>query len=158
MRSLSERIGSMALVLGAITLAASGPAKADEIADFYRGKTISLVVSTASGGGYDIWARLLARHFSRNMPGNPDIVVQNTPGSGGLARDEHDEQRVGARRDRDRDRAFDRAVHAAARAASRHVRRSQVRLDRQHDEENRRSASAGVRRGPRRSRTSRPTR
>ena len=73
-----------ALILGAMMLAAAGSAKADEIADFYRGKTISLVVSTAAGGGYDIWARLLARHFSRNMPGNPDIVVQNTPGSGGL--------------------------------------------------------------------------
>ena len=72
------------LTLGAVVLASGSPVKADEIADFYRGKTISLVVSVASGGGYDVWARLLARHFGRNIPGNPDVIVQNTPGSGGL--------------------------------------------------------------------------
>jgi tripartite-type tricarboxylate transporter receptor subunit TctC len=71
------------LGLGAVVLASASSAQA-EVADFYRGKTISLVVSVASGGGYDVWARLLARHFGRNIPGNPDIVVQNTPGSGGL--------------------------------------------------------------------------
>jgi tripartite-type tricarboxylate transporter receptor subunit TctC len=72
-------------VVAALGLAMlSGAAPADEIADFYRGKSLTLVVSTAAGGGYDLWARLLARHFGRNIPGNPDIVVQNTPGSGGL--------------------------------------------------------------------------
>ena len=65
-------------------LAGDAASQADEVADFYRGKSISLIVSTAAGGGYDIWARLLSRHFSRHIPGNPDVVVQNTPGSGGL--------------------------------------------------------------------------
>ena len=65
-------------------LLSPGTPSADEIADFYRGKSISLVVSTAAGGGYDLWARLLSRHFSRHIPGNPNVVVQNTPGSGGL--------------------------------------------------------------------------
>jgi tripartite-type tricarboxylate transporter receptor subunit TctC len=72
----------LAIVLGVLSLASSS--QADETADFYRGKSISLVVSTASGGGYDLWARLLARHFSRHIPGNPNVIVQNTPGSGGL--------------------------------------------------------------------------
>jgi tripartite-type tricarboxylate transporter receptor subunit TctC len=67
-----------------IAIAGVGSAEADEIADFYRGRTLTIIVSTAAGGGYDLWARLLSRHLSRNMPGNPDIVVQNTPGSGGL--------------------------------------------------------------------------
>ena len=73
-----------ALALGMLVLAGASAPQADEIADFYRGKSISLVVSTAAGGGYDVWARLLSRHFSRHIPGNPNVVVQNTPGSGGL--------------------------------------------------------------------------
>ena len=74
----------LALRARRLLLACRRSPKADEIADFYRGKSISLVVSTAAGGGYDIWARLLSRHFSRHIPGNPNVVVQNTPGSGGL--------------------------------------------------------------------------
>ena len=68
----------------ALLALAGSPSQADEIADFYRGKSVSLVVSTAAGGGYDLWARLLSRHFSRHIPGNPNVIVQNTPGSGGL--------------------------------------------------------------------------
>ena len=48
---------------------------------FYRGKTITLVVGYSAGGGYDQYARLLARHFGRHIPGNPAIVVQNMPGA-----------------------------------------------------------------------------
>ena len=61
-----------------------GASRADEVAEFYRGKSISLIVSTDAGGGYDLWARLLARHFGRHIPGNPNVIVQNAPGSGGL--------------------------------------------------------------------------
>jgi tripartite-type tricarboxylate transporter receptor subunit TctC len=49
--------------------------------DFYSGKTISLVVGYSAGGGYDQYARLLARHFGRYIPGNPNIIVQNMPGA-----------------------------------------------------------------------------
>ena len=52
-------------------------------ADFYAGKTIDLVVSNAPGGGFDIYARTIARHMSRHIPGNPMIVVKNMPGAGG---------------------------------------------------------------------------
>jgi tripartite-type tricarboxylate transporter receptor subunit TctC len=52
--------------------------------DFYRGKTISLVVANAAGGGYDLYARLLARHMGRHIPGNPAIVVKYQGGAGGM--------------------------------------------------------------------------
>jgi tripartite-type tricarboxylate transporter receptor subunit TctC len=55
----------------------------DPVADFYKGKAVTLVVTTASGTGYDYGARVLARHFGRHIPGNPTIVVQNRPGGGG---------------------------------------------------------------------------
>lgn len=54
----------------------------DAVADFYRGKTVNITVGSAVGGGYDGYARLIARHFGRHIPGNPAIVVQNMPGAG----------------------------------------------------------------------------
>lgn len=54
------------------------------VADFYRGKQLNLLVGSAPGGGYDLYARHVARHMSEHIPGNPDIVVQNMPGAGGL--------------------------------------------------------------------------
>jgi tripartite-type tricarboxylate transporter receptor subunit TctC len=56
------------------------PARAQDN-DFYRGKTLNIVVGYSAGGGYDQYARLLARHFGRHVPGNPTIVVQNMPGA-----------------------------------------------------------------------------
>jgi tripartite-type tricarboxylate transporter receptor subunit TctC len=53
--------------------------------DFYTGKTITLVVANAPGGGYDLYARLLARHMGRHIPGEPAFVVKYQPGAGGLA-------------------------------------------------------------------------
>jgi tripartite-type tricarboxylate transporter receptor subunit TctC len=58
-------------------------AQADPIADFYRGKTITIVVASGAGGGYDFFARSLAKHMSRHIPGNPTLIVQNMPGAGG---------------------------------------------------------------------------
>jgi tripartite-type tricarboxylate transporter receptor subunit TctC len=59
-------------------------ARADPVADFYRGKSIALLIGYSSGGGYDTYARVLARHMSRHLPGNPTIVPQNMPGAGSL--------------------------------------------------------------------------
>ena len=53
-------------------------------ANFYQGKTITLVVSSTAGGGYDLWARLMARYIGKYIPGNPTIVVQNMPGAGNI--------------------------------------------------------------------------
>jgi tripartite-type tricarboxylate transporter receptor subunit TctC len=61
-----------------------GTAHADDVADFYKGKRVNLIVSYGPGGGYDVYARVLARHMSKHIPGNPPIVVQNMPGAGSL--------------------------------------------------------------------------
>jgi tripartite-type tricarboxylate transporter receptor subunit TctC len=58
--------------------------RADGVADFYKGKTITLFVGYTAGGGYDALARITARHMSRYIPGNPNIVVVNEPGAGTL--------------------------------------------------------------------------
>ena len=60
------------------------PAAADPVADFYRGRTISLYVSFPPGGGYDIYGRVLAPHFSRHIPGQPTIVIKNMEGGSGV--------------------------------------------------------------------------
>jgi len=65
-------------------LCAGGPARADAISDFYSGRTVNLVIGYAPGGGYDLYARTLARHIARHIPGNPSIVVQNMPGAGSI--------------------------------------------------------------------------
>lgn len=54
------------------------------VADFYRGKTVTLIVSSTAGGGYDLYGRMLARHIGRHIPGNPNVIVQNMPGAGGI--------------------------------------------------------------------------
>src|SRR5918992_1218818 len=51
-------------------------------APFYQGKSIRIIVGSTTGGGYDLWARLLARYLGKHTPGNPDVVVQNMPGAG----------------------------------------------------------------------------
>jgi tripartite-type tricarboxylate transporter receptor subunit TctC len=65
-------------------LCTSASAHADPISDFYGGRTVNLAIGYAPGGGYDLYARTLARHISRHIPGNPTIVVQNMPGAGSI--------------------------------------------------------------------------
>jgi tripartite-type tricarboxylate transporter receptor subunit TctC len=65
-------------------LALVSQACADTVADFYKGRTITLIVGYGPGGGYDLFARLMARHLGRHIPGNPTVVVQNMPGAGSL--------------------------------------------------------------------------
>jgi tripartite-type tricarboxylate transporter receptor subunit TctC len=59
-----------------------GSAAADDVADFYRGKRINLVIGYGPGGGYDTYARLLGRFIGERIPGKPTIVPQNMPGAG----------------------------------------------------------------------------
>jgi tripartite-type tricarboxylate transporter receptor subunit TctC len=73
----------VAAAFGLAVLAGSAP-RADEVADFYKGKTVQLVVGYGPGGGYDIYARVLARHIGKYIPGNPNVVIQNMPGAGSL--------------------------------------------------------------------------
>jgi tripartite-type tricarboxylate transporter receptor subunit TctC len=73
--------------MAAMTLltAAVSPAVADAVADFYKGKTVSIVVGHEVGTGFDHYARVLQRHLRRHIPGNPGVVVQNMNGAGGIA-------------------------------------------------------------------------
>src|SRR3954462_14213744 len=80
---MSMRAG-FAGVLGVIGLVVHGAA-ADEVADFYKGRTVSIVVGHETGTGYDIYGRTLARHLGRHIPGAPNVVVQNMVGASGLA-------------------------------------------------------------------------
>ena len=68
----------------ATMLALHGAARADPIADFYKGKSISWILSAGAGGGYSSYALAFAPYFSAHIPGNPSIVVQNMPGGGGI--------------------------------------------------------------------------
>jgi tripartite-type tricarboxylate transporter receptor subunit TctC len=64
--------------------ASATPTQADEIADFYKGKSVNIVVGHEPATGFDVYARILARHLSRHIPGQPNIVVQNMTGASGL--------------------------------------------------------------------------
>src|SRR5262245_28518135 len=66
----------------AVALASNVTRAQDSVAQFYRGKQINLYVGSTAGGGYDTYARLLARKLSSYIPGNPVIVPQNMPGAG----------------------------------------------------------------------------
>lgn len=81
MISRGTMIGAAA---AAVSLAGAYAAHAQSPADFYKGKTVNLVVGFSPGGGYDQYARLLARHIGKYTPGNPNYVVQNAPGAGSL--------------------------------------------------------------------------
>ncbi|MBM3607625.1 MAG: hypothetical protein FJX29_04095 [Alphaproteobacteria bacterium] len=68
---------------------ATQSAHAQSAAEFYNGRTVSLIVGYGPGGGYDVYARHFARHFGKYLPGNPVIVVQNMPGAGSLVAANH---------------------------------------------------------------------
>lgn len=72
-----------ALLTTAAALAlAAIPAKADPIADFYKGKTLRMIIGYGPGGGYDLYGRVFAEYFGRFVPGNPTVVAQNMDGAG----------------------------------------------------------------------------
>src|SRR5437763_8371516 len=76
--------------VGIIAALAAGPARAQEaVAQFYKGKQITVLVGSSAGGGYDIYARLLSRHMPKHIPGNPAIVVTNMAGAGSNAAAAH---------------------------------------------------------------------
>ncbi len=79
---------SMRMPLAALAFLGAGCAMA-QAQDFYAGKTISMSTHTGPGGGYDTLIRLFSRHFSRHVPGAPNIVVINQPGAGGLTAFNH---------------------------------------------------------------------
>jgi tripartite-type tricarboxylate transporter receptor subunit TctC len=74
---------AQAITIGLLA-AIAAPAEAQPVAEFYRNTTVSLQIGLPPGGGYDLYARTLARHLGRNIPGNPNVVAKNMVGAGGL--------------------------------------------------------------------------
>jgi hypothetical protein len=72
----------IAAATAALLLAA--PAAADDVAEFYKGKSATLYLGYPPGGAYDIYARLVGRHLTRHMPGNPQFIVRHKPGAASL--------------------------------------------------------------------------
>ncbi len=68
----------------AVLFAAGGPARAQTVEEFYRGKTVKFVVGSNTGGSYDTYSRLLTAFMSRHIPGNPTLLVENMPGASGV--------------------------------------------------------------------------
>jgi tripartite-type tricarboxylate transporter receptor subunit TctC len=84
MHRLSCPLSLFAAATTAIGLAAASPAFADPIADFYKGKTMELIVGYPPGGANDVFSRSLTRHLGKYIPGNPNIISRNMPGAGSL--------------------------------------------------------------------------
>jgi len=71
-------------ILSALLFWVAPARSADDVAAFYRGRQLRIVVGTAAGGGYDLFARAVARHIGAHIPGNPAVIVQNLPAAGGM--------------------------------------------------------------------------
>ena len=70
--------------IAAVALILPTAGQAESVAEFYKGKSVELLIGYSGGGGYDVYARLLARHIGRHIPGNPNVVPRNMPGAGSL--------------------------------------------------------------------------
>lgn len=75
---------ALAPAILAVAGLAAAPASADAVGDFYKGKTVRLIISTGAGGGQDQTARIVGRHWTRHLAGGPGFVAQNMPGGGSL--------------------------------------------------------------------------
>ncbi len=83
---MSVRV-KLSAAIAALVIAA--PALAQDATDAFKGKTVTLVAGSSTGGGLDVYARLLSRHLSRHIPGAPTVIVQNMPGAGSLTAARH---------------------------------------------------------------------
>src|SRR5262249_17574811 len=72
-----------AALVGLLSLLMCGAAQAAP-SPFYKGKTVHVIVGFTPGGGYDLYARVLARHIGRHLPGEPNVIVENMPGAGSV--------------------------------------------------------------------------
>lgn len=77
-------VARIATIVGVLAAAAGAPSFAQSPAEFFKDKTVTFYVGLSAGGGYDVNARLVARHIGKYIPGNPQVIVRNMPGGGGL--------------------------------------------------------------------------
>ena len=77
-----------ALFMGAVSVAGGAQAQED-VANFYRGKNVQMIVGSSAGGGYDLYGRLVARAIGKYIPGNPTVVVSNMAGAGSIVATQH---------------------------------------------------------------------
>ena len=75
--------GILRLMMALGVFVGANAAQAQDVASFYKGKTVSVVIASAAGGGYDTYGRLVARHLGTQIPGNPTVIAQNMPGAAG---------------------------------------------------------------------------
>lgn len=74
---------ALAIACAAASLCNGPVAAADTIANFYKGRQVTVIIGSTAGGGYDLYGRLVARHIGRFLPGNPTVIATNMPGAGG---------------------------------------------------------------------------
>lgn len=77
-----KHVTAAVTLLGALC-ASAGAIAQQSVADFYKGKTVSIVMGTGPGGSYDLYGRLVANHYGKHIPGNPNMIVEHMPGAGG---------------------------------------------------------------------------
>jgi tripartite-type tricarboxylate transporter receptor subunit TctC len=78
------RLARVAALSALLPIALSGPSTAQTVADFYRGRSMIMMVGVEPGTGYDLYSRTLVRHMAPRIPGNPSFAIQNMPGSSGI--------------------------------------------------------------------------
>ena len=77
------RLRTISICTAAATMIAlAGPARAQSVEEFYKGRNVSMIIGFSAGSGYDIYARTLARFMGKHIPGHPALIPQNMPGAG----------------------------------------------------------------------------
>jgi tripartite-type tricarboxylate transporter receptor subunit TctC len=89
MTRITAFIGAVVLGAALATIQAPAAGAADAVQDFYKGKTVTMVVGYTPGSTYDLWTRLVGRYLGKHIPGNPTVVVQNMPGAGSVTAANH---------------------------------------------------------------------
>ena len=85
MKTTFTTLSAAAIAFAAVSGGLVGVAKAESVADFFKGKTVTIYVGLAPGGIYSNYAQMMAPHFSKHIPGNPTVIVKHQPGAGGLS-------------------------------------------------------------------------
>jgi tripartite-type tricarboxylate transporter receptor subunit TctC len=86
--SKRARLSAIALV-AAVPLSVTPAMAQKEVADFYKGKTVTVFMGTGPGGSFDLYGRVIGAHLSRHIPGNPNIIIEHMPGAGGANAGNH---------------------------------------------------------------------